>query len=337
MVLINARISINRLVRKKMFYQYLSNVISSSQILCLAAAMGFLISFVLLDMRFPFLPRDHGRDFAVNGALSKGKLRGVGVIMIPVFSLVVLLVCPVSVESIIYTVLINLVMLSGYLDDASEIPWQDYKKGAIDLAISVITMIVFLRENGTSVAFFGISFHIPLVLYFILGIILIWTAINVTNCSDGIDGLCASVSFVTIASFALLFKAELAEYADYACVLMGVMVAYLFFNTKPSSMLMGDAGSRALGYAIALLAMKSRHPFSYIILSLVLILDGGLGLIKVSVIRFLHKNNFMKNIRTPIHDELRSKSGRGWSDMQVVVRFSIVQLLISAALGIFII
>ena len=320
-----------------MLYQYLENSISSPQLFCLVAVLGFVVAYLLLARRFNFLPRDHGRDFAVNGAQSKGKIRGVGVIMIPVFSVVVLVFCPISIESIIYIVLINCVMLSGYLDDASDIPWQDYKKGAIDLVIAIITMIIFLRENGTQVYFFGLSFNIPVVLYFILGIILIWTAINVTNCSDGIDGLCASVSFVSIASFAILFKGNLGEYADYTCVLLGVIAAYLCFNTKPSSMLMGDAGSRALGYAIALLAMKSQHPFSYIILSLVLIIDGGLGLIKVSVIRFLHRKSFMKNIRTPIHDQLRSEEGRSWSDTQVVVRFALIQALISTVLGIFLV
>ena len=59
-----------------------------------------------------------------------------------------------------------------------------------------------------------------------------------------------------------------------------------------------------------------------------LILDGGLGLIKVSFMRFLHIN-LMKNIRTPIHDHMRKNEE--WSDAQVVFRFAIIQIVIGLA------
>ena len=50
---------------------------------------------------------------------------------------------------------------------------------------------------------------------------------------------------------------------------------------------MGDAGSRAMGIFIAICALKSQSPFIYILAGLVLIIDGGLGLVKVSLLRFL--------------------------------------------------
>lgn len=52
-------------------------------------------------------------------------------------------------------------------------------------------------------------------------------------------------------------------------------------------MLMGDAGSRALGFYIAILAMQSRHPFLYLLMAGVMIVDGGIGLVKVFLLRFL--------------------------------------------------
>ena len=105
-----------------------------------------------------------------------------------------------------------------------------------------------------------------------------------------------------------------------------VILAYLLFNASPSSMLMGDAGSRAIGVFIALIAMKSLHPVSYILLALVLIVDGLAGLIKLFMKRFL-KISILKTIRTPIHDHVRKN--RGWSDTQVVIRFSIAQIILS--------
>ena len=309
-----------------MLYDALFSYFSQTQIAAMAAISGFLLTFITLNMRFSFLPQDHGREFAINGALSKGKLRGVGIVFVVDFILASLIFLPLSFEFIIYLVLLFLIMMSGYLDDASDKPWNEYKKGLIDLLISVFTMITFLSQNSRTVKFFSIEFDIPYVLYFILGVALIWTAINVTNCSDGVDGLCASLVIVTVMSFVLLFGESLGSMGMAGSLFSAVLMAYLYFNCSPSSMLMGDAGSRALGFFIALLAMKSAHPFAYLILSIVLLIDGGLGLIKVSLIRFL-KIYILKNTRTPIHDHVRKNLG--WSDSQVVIRFVILQIVAS--------
>ena len=71
--------------------------------------------------------------------------------------------------------------------------------------------------------------------------------------------------------------------------------------------------------------MKSQHPFVYLLLAGMLIIDGGLGLVKIFLKRFL-KISILKNTRTPIHDHVRIKFK--WSDTQVVVRFLIAQVLL---------
>ncbi|WP_051209319.1 phospho-N-acetylmuramoyl-pentapeptide-transferase [Butyrivibrio sp. WCD3002] len=309
-----------------MLYDILFGYFAPVQTAAIAMAVAFLLTFITLNMRFGFLPQDQGRAFAINGALSKGKLRGVGIVFVIDFIIASLLFLPLSFEYILYLVFLFLMMLSGYLDDAAEKPWNEYKKGLIDLVISVLTMVTFLKYNGTEVSFFTLQFNIPYVVYFILGVILIWIAVNVTNCSDGVDGLCGSLVIVTVMSFAFLFSENLGSMATAGQILCAVLLAYLYFNCSPSSMLMGDAGSRALGFFIAILAMKSGHPFAYLILSIVLIIDGGLGLIKVSLIRFC-KIHIMNNIRTPIHDHVRKNME--WSDTQVVIRFVILQIVAS--------
>lgn len=266
-----------------MLYTSIANALSGEQAVFLAAFISFLLTFLLLGKRFDFLPRDHGRNFAVNGALSKGKLRGVGVLMVPAFSVAALIFCPLSLEFVLYLVLMNLMMLSGYLDDASKIPWTDYKKGAIDFVIAAATMLVFVLNNETTISFFSWSVTLPKAVYFILGIVLLWAAVNVTNCSDGVDGLCATLTIVTLGSFMVVFKEGLGQYFGYTAVFIGMILAYLYFNCSPSSMLMGDAGSRTFGYFIALVAMKSGHPLSYLLLSLILILDRDLYQAKTSV------------------------------------------------------
>ena len=305
-------------------YQFLVDFMSANQVIMIGMLVAFVLTFLCLRFPFSFLPKDQGREYAINGALSKGKIRGVGLILTAVFILVTLLVLPVDREYVVYCILLFAMMLSGYLDDASKNPWSDYKKGAIDLVLALLTMCNFVNYNPTKIHIGSFEYEIPVAVFFVLGVILIWVSINVTNCSDGVDGLCASLCCVTMTAFALLFLQPLGKYAATLFIFVAVLLAYLCFNSKPSSMLMGDAGSRALGFYIAVIAMKTGHPFVYILLAAVLIVDGGIGLIKIFLLRFL-KIAVLKNTRTPLHDHARK--GKGWSDTQVVFRFCIIQIL----------
>ena len=158
-------------------------------------ALGFLLAFALtalMDSVFhDKLPHDHGRAFAVNGELSKGKARGSGLIFVLCIALVTLAVVPFKAEYVIYTVLLIASMLSGYFDDAAETAWNEYKKGLIDLVIAVVAGVTYLNFNGTEVNFLSWSFSLPYAVYLILIIVLIWASINVVNCTDGVDGLSA--------------------------------------------------------------------------------------------------------------------------------------------------
>lgn len=307
-------------------YQVFEKCFSSEVILIIGVLFTFLLTFIMLALRPSFLPKDQGRAFAVNGEFSKGKLRGVGLIFTLTFLVGCGLFMPVERvwETVVFGVLVILIMLSGYLDDASEKPWNEYKKGLIDLVLAVATMVLYVYCYGSTIMIFGSEMTLPAWLYCLLGVILIWVSINVTNCTDGVDGLLGSVSSVTILSYVLLFGGALSEFCYAACYLLAALCAYLFFNTSPSSMLMGDAGSRAIGYFIALLALKSGHPLLWLLLGIVMILDGGLGLLKISLKRFL-KICILKNTRTPLHDHCRKN--KGWSDTQVVVRFTLLQVL----------
>ena len=231
-------------------------------------ALAFLLAFALtalMDSVFhDKLPHDHGRAFAVNGELSKGKARGSGLIFVLCIALVTLAVVPFKVEYLIYTVLLIASMLSGYFDDASETAWNEYKKGLIDFVIAVVAGVTYLNFNGTSVNFMSTTFTIAYPLYLLLIVILIWASINVVNCTDGVDGLSASLAVVSIGTFLLAYGEELGDYATAAIVFIGALLAYLWSNAKPSSLLMGDAGSRAMGFFLAILALKCGHPLSLI-------------------------------------------------------------------------
>lgn len=310
-----------------MLFHIFNRFVNIQQYIAAASILAFAICFVLLKLKLPFLPKDKGRAFAINGEASKGKIRGVGIIMIGTFVLCSVFMLPVTKELLCYDVLIFLEMLSGYFDDASDKPWSDYKKGFIDLIICILISVVFVYNNSTTIVIFNYEIYVHPILFIVLSTILFWIGINVTNCSDGVDGLCTSLSIITLLSISLIFFSQVGEqYSIYSFIMIGVLLAYLCFNTSPSSQLMGDAGSRAIGLFIVLMILKSSHPLSYLLLSAVLLVDGIAGLIKIFLKRFL-KIEVLKNIRTPIHDEMRKN--HGWSDTQVVVRFSIVQIFLS--------
>lgn len=299
------------------------------QINAIALLVAFVFTSVLLVAFRDKLPQDKGREFAVNGQLSKGKARGAGVLFIPAIALVALAFVPFSVELLIYMVLLVASMLSGYLDDAAETPWNEYKKGVIDFAIAALAGVTYVGFNPSSFQFMQYTITLPAPVYVLLAVVLVWTSINVTNCTDGVDGLSSMIALVTMGTFVLAFGEQLADFSGVVVVFMGGLLAYLWWNASPSTLMMGDAGSRAIGFFIAVIAMKSGHPFAYILAALVFVLDGGLGILKISLKRFL-KIWILKTIRTPLHDEARKN--RGWSDAQVVLRFTMLQVLVSAVL-----
>ncbi len=313
-----------------MFYQMIIQS-ADNALLLIGAAAAFLLTLAGICFCSRFLPKDQGREFAVNGALSQGKPRGAGIILIVAFILACVLVMPLSVEYAVYLAALFVEMMSGYLDDASDKPWGELKKGLIDLVVAAVVSVTVYYYHGGAVELpiLGLSFTIPAVVYVILGIILIWASINVTNCADGVDGLCASLTIVSLATVFLLL-AEHTGMQLMVWMMIFVLLAYLWFNCSPSRLLMGDAGSRALGVMLAMAFMVCGKPFLFIPAALLLIIDGGLGLVKLTVIRVLKWKGFMKNLRTPIHDHARKN--KGWSDTQVVIRFTLLQLLLAAVI-----
>lgn len=312
-----------------MFYNLLAKTNNTTLVLLVPMLCSFLIAFFSLKFFKRILPKDQGRAFAVNGALSEGKPRGAGIIFVTSFTLCTALFYPLDIENIIYLVLVYAAMLSGYFDDAAETPWGNLKKGLIDLVISLGIAFTYYFYNGSQVKLYitDSTFTIPAPLFIILAGVLVWTAINVTNCTDGVDGLCGSLVMTVLLPLAFMVTKSGAAEMLLPMIMFVTLAAYLWFNCSPSQMLMGDAGSRALGVFLAVMFLKTAAPFAFIPMAIVIILDGGLGLLKLSFRRFLKIKNFMEGIRTPLHDH--SRKNKGWSDTQVVIRFTILQIIVN--------
>lgn len=311
---------------------YIVNVSDFSIVGFLGVAFAYLATCILLGTCINKLPRDHGRAFAHDGVLSAGKPRGAGFIFILVFVAASLIFGRLEREIIIYLILTVAAMMTGFLDDCAKVSWGELRKGLLDLVIAVMTAITYVNFNGSdiTIALSGQTYTLSPVVYGILAVILVWGSINVTNCADGVDGLSGTLACVSLSTIYLIMQSkEMAPEFTYLILLfIACILGYLWFNATPSCLMMGDAGSRAIGLFIAIAIMKTGSPLLYLLVACVLMVDGGIGLVKVALLRFL-KIKILTKVRTPLHDHVRKN--KNWSNAQTVFKFAIIQIMISAA------
>ena len=107
-----------------------------------------------------------------------------------------------------------------------------------------------------------------------------------------------------------------------AFVMSGCLAGYLWHNSYPSAVLMGDAGSRPIGLLLGILVLACGNPFLILVVAFMVLVNGATGMIKVALLRFF-KIGIFRQIRYPLHDHVRHKLG--WSNTQVLARFMLLQ------------
>jgi len=310
----------------------------------------WILSWWLLPKFAKNLPSDRGKIYAVQPEAAKGKPTGAGIVVIIIYLVILLLVLPFDIEFLIIMACILFAMIFGYLDDKSEKPWSEYLKGFFDLLISLIaacTLYLFkFQHTEIWVPFTKIVFTLHPAVFISGATILIWVVINAINCTDGIDGLSGALSIIALlglgtilyfvvghtdiaARLLLPHYPDGAKWAIMAFSMIGCLAGYMWHNAYPSSILMGDAGSRALGLLIGVLVINTGNPFIILTVATVVIVNGGTGLIKVALLRFF-KIGIFHNVRFPLHDHFRHN--KGWSNTQVLIRFTVLQCLITIIL-----
>jgi phospho-N-acetylmuramoyl-pentapeptide-transferase len=215
------------------------------------------------------------------------------------------------------------------------------------------TAVSFVRDlDFNFVTVFGVTAG---VIIFVAWVVLITTSVsNAVNLTDGLDGLAAGSSIFAIGSYVIigfwqsnqscfsvtidqdnLFKcysvSRPLDIAVVAACIAGSLVGFLWWNTSPAQIMMGDTGSFALGGALAALAILSRTE-------LLLILIGGLFLVvtgQVIIQRIYFKATKGKRIwrASPLHHHFEMK---GWAEITIVVRFWVISgLFVGLGVGIF--
>lgn len=319
-------------------------------LILIAILAGFFITVFFLPKFYKALPHDRGREFTLTTETAKGKPTGSGVFFITIFVLLVFFIAPVNLRQTIIIILTWLTMLTGYLDDKSNNGWGEYRKGILDLILSITASLCLYYLNPSYIDTGKVYFWLPFVtnpvsiapwVYVIIGTILLWASINTTNCTDGVDGLSSTLVLIGLITIGAVFYFILGhvEISSYLLIpnletgavwgvitftLVGTLMGYLWHNAYPSKVMMGDAGSRALGFFIGVAVMVSGNPFMIFATSLVIFLNGGMGLLKVALLRFFGVKIF-KEVRFPLHDHFRKN--HNWSPTQVLIKFMIIQLL----------
>ena len=162
------------------------------------------------------LPHDRGREFTLkdNAEAAKGKPTGAGIVFISIFTVLCLLLVPMTWVRGSILALTWLTMLTGYLDDRSITSWGEYLKGALDLILSVAAAFVLYYGLKQSSPDGIVKFWLPFtpnlitvhpVVYIILCTVMIWASINTTNCTDGVDGLSATLVLIALLTLGAVF------------------------------------------------------------------------------------------------------------------------------------
>jgi len=315
------------------------------------SATGFavcaLTTWYVLPKLWGRLPTDRGRAFAVNAEMSVGKPISAGLIFVSIFCVASAVFVPFGARCLYTLPCVVVAMLVGYFDDKRG-GFSEYQLAVFDLVIALTAAMVICGMSTTNIWLPGFKGVIPLSPWLAVPLAtgLIWLSINATNCSDGVDGVSGSLTATAIMILGGLLYAvigneivaghlnipvnrEGANWAIMAFLMVGCVAGYLWYNAAPSQVLMGDAGSRPLGLLIGMLVVATNNPLFLLLVGSVILLNGATGLAKVALLRFFGVK-VLAGVRFPLHDHCRKELN--WSNTQVLVRFMLLHLGISALL-----
>jgi phospho-N-acetylmuramoyl-pentapeptide-transferase len=140
---------------------------------------------------------------------------------------------------------------------------------------------------------------------------------------DGLDGLAGGTSLFAFTSYLVLsLVAGLAGPAVFAAVLMGGLLGFLWYNTHPAKVFMGDTGSLGLGAALAVVAIQTRWGILLPIIGFVFVLDTVSVILQVTYFKLTHGRRLF--LMTPIHHGFEKA---GWPETLVVGRFWIMGII----------
>lgn len=318
----------------------------------LAIVVAIAVTMVLMPAWIKFLKSSHiGQQVRADGPESHLVKQGTptmgGVIMLVSVILTALVVGHPTPETFALLIATVLTGCLGLIDDAEKVV-KERSLGLTPKAKLVGQFVIATVFGLVAVNVMGIAptVEIPFVYTFDLGVltthfgavevpwlyilfvdILLMGMCNAVNLTDGLDGLAAgTVMIVMIVMAAIAYRSDMLDSAIFAAALAGACVGFLWFNSFPADIFMGDTGSLALGMALGCLAVFTKSEFIVLVIGGLFAAEALSVMIQVFYYKKTHKRIFLM---APLHHHFEKK---GWSETKVVVRFWIVSGVL-AALG----
>jgi phospho-N-acetylmuramoyl-pentapeptide-transferase len=240
--------------------------------------------------------------------------------------------------------------LIGFMDDYRKLVHKNSKgvSGKIRLALEII-IALFVSVVLYNKAGFNANVTIPFfktVLpnlgwgYVLLSTFIIVGAANAVNLTDGLDGLAigpAITCFMTYLLFAYFagnvkisgylqipYVAGTGELAIFCGAMIGAGIGFLWYNTYPAQIFMGDVGSLPLGAALGTLAVMTKQEILLAIVGGIFVMETFSVIFQVSWFKLSHGKRIFR--MAPIHHHFELK---GWPEPKVIVRFWIISILLA--------
>lgn len=145
-----------------------------------------------------------------------------------------------------------------------------------------------------------------------------------SDLTDGLDGLLGGVMLFSFGSLAVVsFSQGRLELATFCVVIMGALLAFLWFNIHPARFFMGDTGSMALGIVLGAIAMLTNTALFLPFFAFILVIETFSSIIQLTVRKIFHRKVFLSS---PIHHHFEAK---GWPEAKITMRFWIISAVMS--------
>lgn len=215
--------------------------------------------------------------------------------------------------------------LIGFLDDYYKIARSHSLglKARTKLAGELVLVLLFilaarsmgLYSSELILPFFNLAIDMG-ILYPVFVFLMISGFSNSVNLTDGVDGLAAGTSVISLVALIIIaVMAGFPEAAILSAALAGACLGFLVFNRHPARLFMGDVGSLALGGAFAALAVVTKSELFFVIIGGIFVLEAFSVIIQVASFRLTGRRVLLMS---PLHHHFELK---GWSEWKVATAF----------------
>ena len=318
----------------------------------LALMIGFIISILVGVIILPILRKIKVKQTLSTYVFKNHKEKegtptmGGLIFIIPTIASIIILLLWNKIEFSANLFIVMFVFLSyallGFIDDyliikrKNNVGLTEFQKLAGQLLIALVFFFIYMKSGAepiVEVYTLGIEVHLGW-FYGIFLLFMLVASSNAVNITDGLDGLAGGLSMIAFLTFALISANSPAiegtsDIAVFCFVLVGSLLGFLAFNSRPAKVFMGDTGSLALGATLATIAIITKHELTFIIVSGVFIFETLVCLIQIISMVYFHKKVFLM---TPFHHHLEKL---GWKERDIVVVFWCIGLILSMAAIVF--